>query len=61
MKYLVKMMIPWETTIEAESIREAGAAATRLRDTRNDPEGNHTVTLLSVTPVIGAQTEETQT
>ena len=56
MQYLVKMMIPWETVIEADSIRDAGDAARRLRDTRDDDKGTHTVTLYSVTPV--AKTEE---
>ena len=62
MRFLVKMMVPEEITVEADTIREAGAEARRLRDALDDPEGNHTITLLSVTPIKDTQNgaEDTQ-
>ncbi len=51
MKYLVKMMVPDNCEIEADGLYDADKQARRLRDALDDKDGNHTITLLSVTPV----------
>ena len=50
MKYVVKMMIPWQTEIEAYDMGDADRQARRLMASRDDDKGNHTVVLLSVWP-----------